>query len=128
MKSIFILLFIAVFHYSCAQVSPSAMNDSTLLPPNTIRVKAKILSASESQATVQIVSVVGSGQGIINPLSEGQRITVQLPEGKKIKNGKNLMELHIKLVRIAQDLFFCRNQYFPQTKLVRLKSCRKLES
>jgi hypothetical protein len=91
MKSIFFLLFIAVFHYSCAQISPSAMNDSTLLPPNTIRVKVKILSASESQATVQIVSVVGSGQGIINPLSEGQKITVQLPEGKKIKNGKTIL-------------------------------------
>lgn len=91
MKSTFILLFIAVFHYSCAQVSPSAMNDSTLLPPNTIRVKAKILSLSDSQATVQIISVIGSGQGIINPLSEGQKITIHLPEGKKIKNGKTIM-------------------------------------
>jgi hypothetical protein len=67
------------------------MNDSLPVNPNTVRVKAKILSTSETQATLQIIEVIGSGQGIINPLSQKQQVTVELQEaGKKLKSGKTI--------------------------------------
>jgi hypothetical protein len=91
MKFYFGLVFIIVFHCSCAQVSTPSMNDSIPVNPNTVRVKAKILSSTETQATLQIITVMDSGQGIINPLSEKQEVTVQLREpGKKFRSGKNI--------------------------------------
>jgi ribosomal protein S24E len=67
------------------------MNDTIPVNPNTVRVKAKILSSTETHATLSILTVIGSGQGIINPLSERQEVTVQLRgTDKKIKSGKTI--------------------------------------
>ena len=110
MKSALLIPLLVLFQYSCAQVArPNpAMNDTLPIPPNTVRVKATILSFNETEVTLQIATVIGTGQGIINPLSEGQKVTVQLRDGnKKLKKGKNIIaDLKEKLgVDASQSLY-----------------------
>jgi hypothetical protein len=98
MKLYFILILLATVHYSLAQVSsPSAMSDTTTaLPPGTVRIKAKVLSADNMQATVQVISLVGSGQGIVNPPTEGQKIIIRLPEGRKKMGKGKIIQMDLK--------------------------------
>lgn len=89
MKHVLFVCFLALFQSSCAQVpATSPMNDTLPIAPNTVRVKATVLSCDDKEAILKITTLIGSGQGIVNPVSEGQQLTVQLREkNQKIKTG-----------------------------------------
>jgi hypothetical protein len=89
MKVMFGFLFLLLFQFSCAQVSTPVVNDSVPPGPNAIRIKATVVTSTAVKATLKIVSVLESGQGIINPLYENQEITVEVSAPKvKLKGGK----------------------------------------
>jgi hypothetical protein len=83
MKPRLLIILSLMLHYACAQVSQNVKADSDSVPvqPGTIRVNASVIAVKEKTATLKIVSVKSTGQGIINILSEGQEVVVQLRSG-----------------------------------------------
>lgn len=96
MRARLILLFAFIIHYGCAQVAQNTMTDSQDIAPNTTRISAKIISLDEKTASLKVISVVASGQGIINILSEGQQITIQLNDKKTILKKGEEIEVDLK--------------------------------
>lgn len=78
MKPRLLVILTLLLHSACAQVSQKTQTDSLPVPPGTIRVDASVVAVKEKSATLKIVSVKGTGQGIVNNLSEGQEVVVQL--------------------------------------------------
>jgi hypothetical protein len=90
-----LLLTLLISHYSCAQVSQMPASDSVGIPPGTIVVIGNIASASKDNATLNVQEIVGSGQGIINMLSAGQKTTVHIAGGIRLQPGERI-RAHLK--------------------------------
>src|SRR5688500_12531331 len=74
-----ILMLFSTLSYALAQVSITLPGDSTI-SPNTIRITGQVVSTDKKTAVIKVLGVIRSGSGIINVLSEGQTITVHLPD------------------------------------------------
>lgn len=89
------------------------MSDTLPVGPNTVRIKAIVLSCNDKEAILKIATLVGSGQGIINPLSEGEQVTVQLRgTGQRLKDGKVITaDLKEKLGTDASRSYYVMVQF-----------------
>jgi hypothetical protein len=61
----------------CAQQTQPHMADDHAVAPNTVRVKAKVMSVKKNTVTLKIDEVIAYGQGLIGTVSQGQTITVR---------------------------------------------------
>lgn len=70
-----------------AKPTMGQMEDSSSLPPGTIKVEVSLLSASRNdsscqqemkQISVRVSKVVALGSGLINPLNEGDSVNVRI--------------------------------------------------
>lgn len=86
-----LLLFLSLLNCSRAQVSSPAMKDTLAIGPNMIRITGKIISVAGGTATLKVDKVLVTGQGIINVVSEGQKISAEISDGgKKLKTGGSI--------------------------------------
>lgn len=115
MKHTLLVYLLFFFQPSCAQTPATTIPMSDTLPvgPNTVRIKAIVLSCNDKEAILKIATLVGSGQGIINPLSEGEQVTVQLRgTGQRLKDGKVITaDLKEKLGTDASRSYYVMVQF-----------------
>jgi hypothetical protein len=73
---------------ACANTALHSHNatDTASVQPNTIRVTGLVKSMDKNSLTLMVLEMKGEGQGIINPLSVGQEVTIAIR--KKTKNMK----------------------------------------
>lgn len=73
----------------------ATMTDTLELPPGTLHVRVMIKNIQNHQASVEVMEVLGEGQGIVNVLSKGQLLTISIPEKVKMSKGKK-MEVYLR--------------------------------
>lgn len=70
-------------------------SDSLQLQPGSVLVIAKVLDLDKVGATLEILEVKGSGQGIINVPSQGAKLTVKV-DRNILKSAHQTIEAYLK--------------------------------
>ena len=97
MKLTFLILLItSMAGSSLAQDSKITPSDTMVISPNTVRVTGEVVSSRGKTAVIKVSKVVATGAGIINVLSEGQTITVQLREDDVVVAASEKVEMDLK--------------------------------
>ncbi len=98
-SSFLLVMLVACLSFSSAFAqSPqqhAIMTDTLELPPGTIHLHILVKTIHGRQASVEVMEVLGEGQGIVNVLSKGQLLIISIPEKVKMSKGKK-MEAYLK--------------------------------
>lgn len=69
--------------------------DSLQIQPNTVLVIAKVLEIEKHNATLEILQVKAQGQGIVNVVSQGDKLEVSIAD-VDLKTIKQTVEVFLK--------------------------------
>jgi hypothetical protein len=98
MMKIYYLLIILTCLFNCApaQVAQPAASDTINMSPNTVRIRGQVISSEKNTAILKVLEVVAYGSGISNIVSEGQQLTIRIPEGDTQLSANGKVEADLK--------------------------------